>query len=399
MLADLVHLARDRGASDLLLESFTPPVIRLRGELVRVGEPLAGEQVMRMARHIVGDGDWEGFRARGSHDVSWVEAGVRLRANVFRTARGVAVACRLLTAFQATLRDCNLHPELRRFVEARTGLVLISGPTGSGKSTTLAALVEELNQSAARHVITLESPIEYVFANRRSLIRQREIPTHSPSYEQAITDAMRENPDVLVIGELRTPEVMRLTLTAAETGHLVLATLHSSSCAEALMRVCMSFAPEIQPSIRAQLADCLNGVLCQRMTYLPQEQLRVPQLEIMVANHAIKNNLRSGQLAAMASTLQTGADEGMMSFDRYQRWMDQRSSWVRPSQATPLSAEPLPPAPELARRVAAPAESALPRRPKPPTAPALAGDPSPGRIEIPSEEVDLEELARKIAGS
>src|SRR5208283_3654889 len=134
-----------------------------------------------------------------------------------------------------------------------------SGPTGSGKSTTLAALIEEINATRARHIVTLESPLEYLFTNRRSFIRQREVPAHAPSFEQGIADALRENPDVLVIGEMRTPEVMRLTLDAAETGHLVLATMHSATCAEALTRLCMSFPADIQPSIRAQLADCLVG--------------------------------------------------------------------------------------------------------------------------------------------
>jgi twitching motility protein PilT len=145
--------------------------------------------------------------------------------------------------------------------------VIVSGPTGSGKSTTLAALIEEINSARARHIVTLESPLEYLFTNRRSYIRQREIPAHAPSFEQGIVDALRENPDVLVIGEMRTPEVMRLTLDAAETGHLVLATMHSASCAEALSRLCMSFPAEIQPSIRAQLADCLVGVICQRLEF------------------------------------------------------------------------------------------------------------------------------------
>ena len=134
---------------------------------------------------------------------------------------------------------------------------MVCGPTGSGKSTTLAARIEEVNLARACNIITLESPLEYIYTNRRSYIRQREIPTHSPSFEQAIIDSLRENPDVMVVSEMRSPDVMRLTLNAAETGHLVLATMHSSNCAEAVTRLCMSFAPEIQSSVRAQLADCL----------------------------------------------------------------------------------------------------------------------------------------------
>jgi twitching motility protein PilT len=229
------------------------------------------------------------------------------------------------------LLACNLHPRLAKLVEATSGLVLISGPTGSGKSTTLAALIEEINTSRARHIITLESPVEYLFSNRRSIIRQREIPTHSPSFEQGIVDALRENPDVLVIGEMRTPEVIRSTLNAAETGHLVLATLHSATCAEALSRICMSFPAEIQGSIRAQLADCLVGVVCQRLEFLEAQQLRVPRCEVLFANIAAKGTLRAGQLSQIANVIQAGGEDGMWTFDRYQRWIEQKRDWVRPA--------------------------------------------------------------------
>ncbi len=152
----------------------------------------------------------------------------------------------------------------------------------------MAALVEEINSSSARHIIAIESPLEYVFTNRRSFIRQREVPTHSPTYEQALVDALRENPDVLVIGEMRTPEVMRLTLSAAETGHLVIATMHSATCAEALTRICMSFPAEIQGGIRAQLADCFVGMVCQRLDFLAEYRLRVPVCEILLPSAASK---------------------------------------------------------------------------------------------------------------
>ena len=257
-----VQKGRELGASDVHLEAGTAPVARIRGELVALGEALPAPYVEQVSQSLLGADMWEGFVARGSADISLAVAGVRCRINVYQTIRGIAVAVRLLTPSVSGLRACNLHPDLRKLVDATTGLVVISGPTGSGKSTTLAALIEEVNSSRARNVITLESPLEYVFSNRRSFIRQREIPTHSPSFEQAIIDALRENPDVLVIGEMRTPEVIRLTLNAAETGHLVLATLHSANCIEALSRMCMSFPAEIQGSIRAQLADCLVGVVC-----------------------------------------------------------------------------------------------------------------------------------------
>jgi twitching motility protein PilT len=324
-----INRARDLGASDLHVEAGTPPVVRVRGVLHPIGEPVAAAGVEQDARALLGTEAWEHLISRGSADASLALGGTRCRINVYRTIRGLALAVRLLVPSVNGLRECNLHPDLRRFTAASTGLVIVSGPTGSGKSTTLAALIEEINAAEAKNIISLESPIEYVFTNRRSLVRQREIPTHSPSFEQAIVDALRENPDVLVIGEMRTPEVMRLTLNAAETGHLVLATMHSSSCAEALTRIGMSFPAEIQGSIRAQLADCLVGVVCQRLDYLPEYRLRVPRCEVLWGTLAAKATVRSGQMSQIANVIQSGGEDGMWNFDRYQRWMEQKKDWVR----------------------------------------------------------------------
>jgi twitching motility protein PilT len=326
-----IKKGRELGASDVHLEAGAAPVVRVRGELLAIGEPMPPAYVEQLSRNLLSPEAWEDFAARGSADLSEAVAGSRCRINLYRTLRGVAIAVRLLNPVVNGLQACNLHPRLGKLLEASTGLVLISGPTGSGKSTTLAALIEEINTSRARHIITLESPVEYVFSNRRSFIRQREIPTHSPSFEQAIVDALRENPDVLVIGEMRTPEVIRATLNAAETGHLVVATLHSATCVEALSRICMSFPAEIQGSIRAQLADCVAGVVCQRLEFLEAQQLRVPRCEVLFANIAAKGTIRSGQLSQIANVIQAGGEDGMWTFDRYQRWIEQKKDWVRPA--------------------------------------------------------------------
>jgi twitching motility protein PilT len=407
-----VRQGKERGASDLLLESGTPPVLRVRGELVAVSDaPSSSESLMMgIARDLLDEAQGEEFSLRKSSDLSMTLAGTRCRINLFQTSRGVGMAIRLLSSFQNTLQDCNLHPDLKKLTLSRSGLVIVSGSTGSGKSTTLAALIEEMNSQQRKHIITLESPIEYFFSNRRSYIRQREIPTHSPSFEQAITDSMRENPDVLVIGEMRTPDVMRLTLNAAETGHLVLATMHSSTGAEALARVCMSFSAEIQGSIRAQLADCLVGVVCQKLDFLPQHQLRVPQCEILMANTSARSNIRSGQFAQLQTSIQTGAEDGMWSFERYQRWMEQKKDWVRPSQAAPLSADEgakTTAAAERPRVRARPqtdlATEAVPSSlqqaggrfaPRPTTSAPTSGE---SRIEISAIDEDLEDLARKLS--
>src|SRR5271168_3788653 len=373
-----IRKGRELGASDLHIEADSALVARVRGRLSCVGPGIAGSALIQAARELLGDG-WPQFISRGSADLSRTLGGVRCRINIFQTVRGVAMAVRLLSAFQNNLRACNLHPDLKRLTEFTTGLVVLSGPTGSGKSTTLAALVEDINASSSRNIIAIESPIEYLFANRRSFIRQREIPTHSPSYEQALIDALRENPDVLVIGEMRTPEVMRLTLSAAETGHLVIATMHSATCAEALTRMCMSFPAEIQPSIRAQLADCFVGVVCQRLDFLSEFRLRVPVCEILLPSAAAKGTIRGGQFSQIANVLQTGGEAGMWNFDRYERWAAQKKDWVLPTLAAPLPEERISPAPPGIQRAAAPK------------------NPREDSLEISIEEdASLDELARRI---
>jgi twitching motility protein PilT len=375
-----IRKGRELGASDLHFEADTAPVARIRGQLSSIGQPIAGAAMIHAGRELLGNEGWPQFLSRGSADVSRTIGGVRCRINIFQTLRGVAMAVRLLSSFQNNLRACNLHPDLKRLTEMTTGLIVISGPTGSGKSTTLAALVEEINSSSARNVIAIESPLEYVFTNRRSFIRQREVPTHSPSYEQALVDALRENPDVLVIGEMRTPEVMRLTLSAAETGHLVIATMHSATCAEAITRICMSFPADIQGSIRAQLADCFVGFVCQRLEFLSDYRLRVPVCEVLLPSAASKGTIRGGQFSQIANVLQTGGDAGMWNFDRYERWVAQKKDWVQPTLAAPLPEE----------RIAA----LPPKIQRREIIPTVVKDDS---LEISiDEDVDLDELAKRV---
>jgi twitching motility protein PilT len=212
------------------------------------------------------------------------------------------------------------------------GLILISGPTGSGKSSTLAALIQEINLTDTRHIVTVESPIEYTFRPRHSYIRQREVGRDTPSFEQALLDALREDPDVLMVGEMREPETMRLTLNASETGHLVLATVHSSTCAEAVQRIASAFPAEIQASVCAQLADCLLAVISQRLVFRNDLNMRVPECEVLVANHAVKNFIRTREFFKIASALETGADHGMWTFQRYRTWLQNRKKWHLPNE-------------------------------------------------------------------
>jgi twitching motility protein PilT len=383
--------ARALGASDLHLEAGTAVVARIRGELQALAPALPGEALLQASQDLLGAEGWTRFRQQGSADLSFALAGARCRASFFRTVRGIAVAIRLLTPSIRDLRSCNLHPDLRRLIAGSAGLVLICGPTGSGKSTTLAALIEEINTTRARHIVTLESPLEYLFTNRRSFIRQREIPAHAPSIEQGIVDALRENPDILVISEMRTPEVMRLTLDAAETGHLVLATMHSASCAEALSRICMSFPAEIQGSIRAQLADCLAGVLCQRLDFLNGPRLRIPRCELLLATSGAKGVIRSGNFSQLANVLQSGGDEGMWTFDRYLRWMETVNEWVRPP---PVAAEREISDRSIDRTVDRTFAAARPSDMRPTPRAAERSSPVGQVIDVPAEDsIDLNELA------
>jgi len=327
MLDALIESAKAKGASDLHLESGLPPVVRIDGELVARKDPVKAEALLAVARRIIGDADWPLFLEKGSWDLSSYICNVRCRMNIFRTFRGIGMAVRLLSSFQPTVEKLNLHSDLMQIINHSHGLVLVSGPTGSGKTSTLAALIQEINLRRPKHIITIESPIEYHFALRKAFIRQREVGRDTPSFYQGLVDAMREDPDVLMVGEMREPEVMRQTLNAAETGHLVFATVHSGSVTEALQRVVAAFPAEFQHGVRAQLADSLLAVICQRLVLIPQLNLRVPECEILFANLTAKSVIREGKFFKLNDIIQTGAADNMWSFDRYRRWLDARTNW------------------------------------------------------------------------
>jgi twitching motility protein PilT len=394
----LISQAAKSGASDLHLESGLSPAMRIRGALRTAGDAIPAQVLGEMARRLLGEEQWQGFLHQRSFDFSKTIQGVRCRINVLRTSRGTGMAIRLLSTFQATVEKLNLHPDLKKLVKHPHGLILVSGPTGSGKSSTLAALIQEINLTETRHIITVESPIEYSFRPRRAYIRQREVGRDTPSFEQALVDALREDPDVLMVGEMREPETMRLTLNASETGHLVLATVHSSTCAEALQRVASAFPAEIQASVCAQLADCLVAVISQRLRFRPELNIRVPECEILLATHAVKNFIRSREFFKITTALETGGDHDMWTFQRYAKWLDARTNWVMPDEnPEPVDSEPsetmsfptsLPPvvsAPKTFKK--SPGAGMTPN-------PAAVAEKS--RIEIEPTEGGLEDILKKL---
>jgi twitching motility protein PilT len=395
-LRTLISLAKTEGASDLHIEPGLALVLRVRSQLRSVGEPLAPALTSEWARELINSEDWPYFEQRRSFDLSRSIEGLRCRINVLHTSRGVGFAIRLLPAFQPTLEALNLHPDLKNLVQHANGLVLVSGPTGCGKSTTLAALIQTINLIDARHIVTIENPIEFTFRPRRSFIRQREVGRDTPSFEQALLDSLREDPDVLMVGEMREPETMRLTLSAAETGHLVLATVHSSNCAEALQRVVGAFPAEIQNNVAAQLADCLIGVVSQRLVFRPGLNICVPECEVLMSTLPIKNFIRNRDFFKIVNSVETGAEHGMWTFQRYRGWLDKRTSFHATSREPEVEDE----------EPATPAKSAprLPAAPPPPVRAAAASSSAAsssraersdaGRIDIEPTEI-FEKILKK----
>src|SRR2546427_3899310 len=359
-LESLVSLAQSNAASDLHLEAGLPAALRIRGALRTTGEPIPAKLLQEMAHGVIGEEEWGRFLERRSIDLSKTMGGVRCRLNILQTSRGIGFAIRLLATFQATVEKLNLHPDLKKLAAPANGLILVSGATGSGKSSTLAALIQEINLTDSRHIVTVESPIEYTFRPRRAYIRQREVGRDTPSFEQALLDTLREDPDVLMVGEMRDPETMRLTLNASETGHLVMTTVHSSTCAEALQRVVAAFPSEIQNSVAAQLADCLVAVIAQRLRFRSDLNIRVPECEILIPTNPVKAHIRSREFFRIMSVLETSAEHGMWTFQRYGTWLGKRANWHLPGQNTeapdseadevqaPAHLPPLAPAPRAA---------------------------------------------------
>jgi twitching motility protein PilT len=312
LLADMV----ERGASDLLIVAGSAPVLRINGLLVQSDrDPLSAEEVRVLLAPFTSGRLRERIEAEGAADLSLRATGMRFRINVHRQRGTLAASVRALPTTVPTLTQLELPPSLAELMKPTRGLVLLCGPTGSGKTTTLAALVGEINRTTARHVITIEDPIEYEHRNASSIIEQIEVGRDAPTFASALRAALRQDPDVILVGEMRDLETVSTALTAAETGHLILATLHTSDAAQAIHRIVDVFPPLQQMQIRHQLALSLNAIVCQHLVPRSDGTGRAVAVEVLLANHAVRNHIRNEKLQNLITEITLGKRQGMISLE------------------------------------------------------------------------------------
>jgi twitching motility protein PilT len=319
----LIEVAR-RGASDLLIVVGAPPVFRVGGHLVRgAGSPLSGDDVAalldtfltpRVRERIVDDGAVD-FSLRLAAPAEVDERTWRFRVNIHRQRGTLAAAIRALPLVVPTIAELNLPPILGELVKPTRGLVLICGPTGAGKTTTLAAMIGAINRAEARHVITIEDPIEYEHRNAQSIIEQVEVGRDAPSFASALRAALRQDPDVVLVGEMRDLETVATALTAAETGHLILSTLHTSDVAQAIHRIVDVFPPGQQTQIRQQLSLSLNAIVVQQLLPASAGSGRTVAVELLLANPAVRNHIRRDKMENLISEITLGKRQGMISIE------------------------------------------------------------------------------------
>ena len=316
-LSELLAFAVKNGASDIHISSGLPPLIRIDGEIRRIKvDPLTSNVVHDMIYDIMLDSQRKEFEERLEADFAFEIASVaRFRVNAYNQARGPAAAFRTIPTEVLSLEDINAPPIFRTLSEKHRGLVLVTGPTGSGKSTTLAAMVDYVNHSKKGHILTIEDPIEFVHQSHNCLVNQREVGRHTQSFNNALRSALREDPDVVLVGEMRDQETISLALTAAETGHLVFGTLHTSSAAKTIDRIIDVFPAGEKEMVRAMLSESLEGVIAQRLLKKP-EGGRVAAYEIMTGTPAIRNLIREAKVPQIYGMIQTGRDAGMVTMDQ-----------------------------------------------------------------------------------
>jgi twitching motility protein PilT len=317
-IAELLAFAVKNKASDLHLSAGLPPMIRVHGDVRRINlPPMEHEAVHGMIYDIMNDAQRKDYEESLECDFSFAIPGLaRFRVNAFNQQRGAGAVMRTIPSKILTLEELNAPKIFAELSLQPRGLILVTGPTGSGKSTTLAGMVNHVNENVYGHILTVEDPIEFVHDAKRCLINQREVGPHTLSFNNALRSALREDPDIILVGELRDLETIRLALTAAETGHLVFGTLHTSSAAKTIDRIIDVFPAAEKEMVRAMLSESLKAVISQSLLKTKDGSGRVAAHEIMIGTPAIRNLIREAKVAQMNASIQTGASMGMQTLDQ-----------------------------------------------------------------------------------
>ncbi len=317
-ITELLAFGVKNKASDLHLSAGLPPMIRVHGDMRRINLPaMEHKEVHAMVYDIMNDGQRKHYEENKEVDFSFeVPNLARFRVNAFIQNRGAGAVMRTIPSKILTLEDLNAPPIFKDIAENPRGMVLVTGPTGSGKSTTLAAMINHINENDMGHILTVEDPIEFVHESKKCLINQREVGPHTLSFNNALRSALREDPDVILVGEMRDLETIRLAMSAAETGHLVFGTLHTSSAAKTIDRIIDVFPADEKELVRAMLSESLRAVISQTLLKTKDGAGRAAAHEIMICTPAIRNLIREAKVPQMYSAIQTGGNIGMQTLDQ-----------------------------------------------------------------------------------
>ena len=317
-ITDLLAFGVKNKASDLHLSAGLPPMIRVHGDIRRINLPeMSSEEVGQMITSVMNDQQRKLYQQNMETDFAFELPNVaRFRVNAFTSNRGPAAVFRTVPSTVLTLEDLKAPRIFQKIADHPRGLVLVTGPTGSGKSTTLAALINYINDTQPSHILTIEDPIEFVHQSKKALVNQRELHQHTHSFANALRSALREDPDVILIGEMRDPETISLALTAAETGHLVFGTLHTTGAAKTVDRIVDVFPAGEKEMVRSMLSESLRAVISQTLLKTRDGNGRVAAHEILISTPAVRNLIRENKIAQINSTLQTGQTHGMQTLDQ-----------------------------------------------------------------------------------
>ncbi|EOG0385686.1 type IV pilus twitching motility protein PilT [Neisseria gonorrhoeae] len=317
-ITDLLAFGAKNKASDLHLSSGISPMIRVHGDMRRINLPeMSAEEVGNMVTSVMNDHQRKIYQQNLEVDFSFELPNVaRFRVNAFNTGRGRAAVFRTIPSTVLSLEELKAPSIFQKIAESPRGMVLVTGPTGSGKSTTLAAMINYINETQPAHILTIEDPIEFVHQSKKSLINQRELHQHTLSFANALSSALREDPDVILVGEMRDPETIGLALTAAETGHLVFGTLHTTGAAKTVDRIVDVFPAGEKEMVRSMLSESLTAVISQNLLKTHDGNGRVASHEILIANPAVRNLIRENKITQINSVLQTGQASGMQTMDQ-----------------------------------------------------------------------------------